>query len=610
MERATTAVAIILLAVVAPYGGAQWSFVSASPSAGPKCVNQYPQRPLCKFVDSLTSRKIEVLDGTKSLTIGAYQIYQKFHRDLPPTKQYAYGTSEKTASFPGPIVVAKRGIDTKVTWQNNLKDNQHMFTVDPTLMMGVKWPIKGIPIIVHRHGGEQPSAIDGNPDAWFTQYGQYGPAYSGNTFNYPNDQEPATIWFHDHMVGMTRLNVAAGLAGLWIITDPEDKTEQALNELVPAGRTLPLAIADRMFFPNGSINYPNVGNVPKVHPNWIPEWMGDTITVNGVVWPYLKARPAMYRFKVLGASNDRFYKLKFVCAGRKDYPNFTPPLAGPELDIIEVASDGGYLARPVYSKSLLVAPGERHDILVDFSNLPASCNDVILTNEANAPFPGGEPVDESTSLVMRIIIARKTKVPAGEVPAKLNDIPAINFAKIDKVRWHTLIEQLDPSGQPLGVHIDGLDYRSPTTDFPRENSNELWHFINLSADAHPLHLHLISFRGVSRRPFNVAAYQSKTCSFTNKKKPTCFTGPREMVMPNEEGWKDTMIAYPGYVLSIWAGWHSKNGKPFPFDPTTGPGYVYHCHMLDHEDNDMMRPFKVVKAGSSGGNSMGGSGSMM
>ncbi|CAI5494577.1 unnamed protein product [Closterium sp. Naga37s-1] len=364
--------------------------------------------------------------------------------------------------------------------------------------------------VVHRHGGSQQSYYDGHPLAWFTQYGEKGPTYYSKNYKYVND-EASTVWYHDHMAGMTRLNVAAGMAGLFIITDP--KVESKYTWLPPPSRTIPLAIADRLFFANGSINYPNVGIVPKVHPNWIPEYLGNTNMVNGVVWPYLKIRPALYRFKVLGASNARFYDLKFVCAQRGDYPNFVPPLTGKVLQMIEY-------------------------------------------------------------------------------------VPRINFRDVQRVRWHRLVEEMDPkTNLPIRVTIDNLGFMDPVRDYPKQGTNEIWHIINLSADAHPFHIHLIDHRPIARRAFDVAGFQAGRCSFRKSdKKPACWTSGRIPVDPIERGWKDTTPAYPGQVLTLWAGWKDNNGRPLQFDASVGPGYVYHCHMLDHEDNDMMRPFKIVPNG--------------
>ncbi|CAI5471191.1 unnamed protein product [Closterium sp. Yama58-4] len=496
--------------------------------AGPGCVNAFPAKPLCKFVDSLASRVIPVLDGGsgKTLSIGVYQTYQKFHRDLPPTKIYAYGMSEKTASYPGPTIVAKKGVTTRVTWCNRLQDRQHMFTQDHTLMKGMPKPKKGgVPI--------DPNGDERNMKTW----------------------------------------------------------------LPPWKRTVPLAIADRLFFKNGSINFPNVGVDPKVHPNWIPEYIGDTIVVNGVVWPYLRVRPAVYRFLLLGAANARFFNLRFQCAARGDYPNFVPPLRGSVINFALIGSDGGYLQRPVYLSSLLLAPGERYDILVDFAAAQqgGACRDVIVTNDAAAPYPGGEAVDGNTGVVMRFVILDRSPFKASSIPRRIVPVPSIDFSKIHRVRWKKLVETANPiSGMPERVTIDGLRYMDTATEIPVQGTSEIWHIINLSADAHPIHLHLVQFRVVSRRAFDAQAYQANKCSFTSKNRPSCFVGPEMKAQKHEIGWKDTVPALPGQVLTFWVGWYGQDGKPFEFDPTTGPGYVWHCHILDHEDNDMMRPLKIRK----------------
>ncbi|CAI7845788.1 unnamed protein product [Closterium sp. NIES-53] len=416
----------------------------AATSAGPRCTNRFPRKPLCKFVDDIASNPLAVIDGTtgKMVKIGVYQIYQKFHRDLPATKQYVYGKDEKTAAYPGPVIVAQRGVETKVYYENHLLDRQHMFTVDYTLMPGIPKPkLGGIPVgmskcearlacyhsysslpasfsltschfasgllatprvasslpltyhhvsvfppsvfvVPHRHGGEQQSDSDGHPQAWFTQFGETGPTFKSRLYTYSNKQNPAAIWYHDHTLGWTRLNTVAGIGGLYVIKDPKGY-EKDLGWLPSGAREVALAIADRMFFANGSINYPNVGNVPRVHPNWNPEYLGNTIVVNGKVsmtfssrldrarlstatrplkfnatrtcsspcfpslppppsahqvWPYMRVRPAMYRMRLLNAANARVFNLKWVCAARADYPNFVPPIQGPAMSVIQFHS--------------------------------------------------------------------------------------------------------------------------------------------------------------------------------------------------------------------------------------------------------------------------------
>ncbi|CAI5982535.1 unnamed protein product [Closterium sp. NIES-65] len=504
-----------------------------TPAAGPKCRNAFPARALCKFVDDLATTMrvaVDTSDG-KLVRIGVFQIYQKFHRDLPPTKQYAYGLNQRTAAFPGPtilahkgkdtqvntcsaafpgpIILAHKGKDTQIFWSNRITDRKHMIQLDDTLMIPMP-KHGGVPIVPHRqgvphrhggethsiydghpqfgekgpkfstqlyhyhnnqrpsimwHGGETHSIYDGHPQAWFTQFGEKGPKFSTRLYHYHNNQRPSIVWYHDHAIAITRINVMAGMAGLYVIVDPKGE-EREINKWAPLPGGpffMPLAIADRMFFPNGSVNYPTDGVVPKEHPHWQPEFFGDTITVNGKVWPFFRVRRALYRLPILGASNARFYHLRFQCAVRGDYHDFKPPFRGPIIPMTQYAvrgdypdfkppfrgpiipmtqigsdgcyfsrplrmlgvlvapgerafpsplsslsprlthpltsptpagsaigSDGGYLARPLRMRSVLVAPGERLDMLVDFNEAPSWCRDVLLTNDARAPYPAGE----------------------------------------------------------------------------------------------------------------------------------------------------------------------------------------------------------------------------
>ncbi|CAI5467971.1 unnamed protein product [Closterium sp. Yama58-4] len=551
-----------------------------------------PAEPVASWT---ASNPLAVIDGTtgKLVKIGIYQIYQKFHRDLPATKQYVYGKDEKTAAYPGPVIVAQRGVETKVYFENHLLDKQHMFTVDYTLMPGIPKPkLGGIPVVIHRHGGEQQSDSDGHPQAWFTQFGETGPTFKSRLYTYANKQNPAAIWYHDHTLGWTRLNTVAGIGGLYVIKDPKGY-ERKMGWLPSGAREVALAIADRMFFANGSINYPNVGNVPRVHPNWNPEYLGDTIVVNGKVWPYMRVRPAMYRMRLLNAANARVFNLKWVCAARVDYPNFVPPIHGPAMSVIQIGTDGGYLVRPVRRTEVLLAPGERVDLLVDFSLVPSDCKDVIITNDARAPYPAGQPVTAETGVVMRINILNKKRIPSPTIPKKISWMPKV--PPINKERYATLVEIMQRgTNLPIRVTIDGKSYMDPVTETPKQGDTEAWYLINLSADAHPMHLHLVQHRPAWRRPFDVAGYQSGRCSFTDKTKPSCYTGNRQLVGYHERGWKDTTLALPGHVLKIIMTFKRQDMMPYEFDASTGPGYVWHCHILDHEDNDMMRPLVITK----------------
>ncbi|CAI7836155.1 unnamed protein product [Closterium sp. NIES-53] len=464
-----------------------------------------------------------------------------------------------------------------------------------------------------------------------TAYSEVGRAFRTRLYRYPNHQLPTTLWYHDHAIGITRLNVAAGLAGLFLLTDPRG-VERTLTWLPQGEFEVPLALSDRSFFPNGSIDYPSQGVLPRVHPHWVPEYLGDTILVTGKVWPYLNVRRALYRFRVLGGGNTRFFNLRFICATPRNYPNFTPPFTGDKLPIIvlpitnlllhfpstnpqpsthpctsptpflvsppvfQIGSDGGYLPQPAVRSSLLVAPGERYDILVDFSTLRSSCADVILTNDARAPFPAGQPVTNDTAVVMRFIVDHhNARLPAPRIPKSLVAVPPIDTSRVVLERWITAVEETDPAtGLPVRLLLGGLPYSAPPTEMPRENSEELWHLINTTPDAHPIHLHLIQHRPLWRRPFDLAAYNGGACSFTNSSLPSCLTAAQQQVAAYERGWKDTTILPPGHVLTLWTPWYSQDGTPFPFDPTRGPGYVWHCHILEHEDNEMMHSLIITK----------------
>ncbi|CAI7914214.1 unnamed protein product, partial [Closterium sp. NIES-53] len=585
-----------------------------TPAAGPKCRNAFPARALCKFVDDLATTMrvaVDTRDG-KLVRIGVYQIYQKFHRDLPPTKQYAYGLNQRTAAFPGPTILAQKGKDTQIYWSNHIKDKKHMIQLDDTLM--IPMPKKGgVPIVPHRHGGETHSTYDGHPQAWFTQFGDKGPTYSTQLYHYHNSQRPSIVWYHDHAIAITRINVMAGMAGLYVIMDPKGE-EKEINKWAPLPGGpffMPLAIADRIFFPNGSVNYPVDGVVPKEHPHWQPEFFGDTITVNGKVWPYLRVRRALYRLPILGASNARFYHLRFQCAVRGDYHDFKPPFRGPIIPMTQIGSDGGYLARPLRMRNVLVAPGERLDMLVDFNEAPSWCRDVLLTNDARAPFPAGERVSPDTAVIMRFILTKGKAIPAPPLPKLIAPIAPLNFKQVTKSRWHVLGERTDPdTDMPTVIQLDGKGFFHPATEILKNGAVEVWHIINPSADSHPIHLHLLQHRPFARRPFNSQAFLSDDCAFYpypgypsslsatasasslatssspagsitrssiigtssgasssggsggiisrdggtgssgEDKLPSCFTGRSRKVDLNEQGWKDTTKSHPGEVLSI------------------------------------------------------------
>ena len=597
--------------------------IKLDPMDIPKYVNQLSKPPVYKPCISNKWRPFGHSRIKHSYTIDISEFDQQIlPPGLPQTKVWGYGgliydkktgKAKYSRSAPGATFEATRGVPIEVKWINKL-EGRHLFAVDPTLHwanpnhmpahnLPKPWPAFPpgfekaqfpVPIVTHLHGGENKSVDDGHPEAWFTFDGKHGPDYRTSKYYYPNKQQSATLWYHDHALGITRLNVYAGLAGFYLLRDcsgPEGRL------CLPKGKyEIPLVIQDRMFHTDGSLLFNNVGVNPDIHPYWVPEFFGDTIMVNGKVWPNLNVDRRQYRFRVLNGSNARFYHLKMSNG----------------MTFTQIGTDGGFLPKPAELTSLLIAPGERADLLVDFSQIPPGTK-IRLLNDANAPFPGGEGADPNTvGQIMQFTVpadARKPVKPR-KLPDKLNSLPLL---KPDRKRILTLNEVMGPNG-PTMVLLDGQMWSSVISETPRVGSTEEWVIANLTADTHPIHLHLVQFQLLNRQDFDASGYSIKweeVNGMAPLMHPTIevpvepFLSPSGPIMPddNELGWKDTVRMNPGQVTRIrvrFAPQDVPSGgvKPgenlFPFDPTTEPGYVWHCHILDHEDNEMMRPYKVIK----------------
>lgn len=547
------------------------------------------------------------------------------------------------ASFihsPSGTFEATRGTPTIVKWINNINDPQP-FAVDPTLKWanptGLFPPADAVPqpypafppgwdgvqttlntqspvaLVPHLHGAEVASQYDGGPEHWWTSTGLQGPDYNTYTptdanaavYYYDNAQEANTLWYHDHALGITRINVMSGLAGYYLLRDPFNSFDQYLTTTFQYGVSeIPIAIQDRTFQTNGEFWYPNVGLNPTIHPYWNPEFFGDTIMVNGLVWPNLDITPGWYRFRLLDGSNARFYTMTL-----KDQTT------GLKLPFIQIGSDGGYLKAPVTLKELTIAPGERADILVDFSGI-APGTKIIVENKAKAPFPNGaQPDPQTTGQIMQFTVkpagtAVTQGVAAVSVPASLNPTLTGAFPTLPApsvTRYITLLEIMGPAGTPVMVTINGQYYDGTATETPTNGTTEEWVIINLTGDTHPIHTHLATFQLVSRQVFKAGKYTTDwlnlnaaggTPPFARtyiplELAPTAYLqGKAAAPTPAEMSWKDTIQMHPGEVTTIRIRFTQQDGTAFPFDPTLGPGYVWHCHILDHEDNEMMRPLVI------------------
>ena len=594
--------------------------------------------------------------------------------------------------WPSFTIEAQRGKKLDVEVRNDLFDLTYKdvnIPADQTIMMsGVPTtgdpltdPYEGpVPISIHLHGGEVQSTSDGGPYSWFTPgYALTGKGWDqgvGKVLHYPNTQEAATIWYHEHsQLGLTRINVYAGMAGFYFLRGPDEENDKLpgwskddfVQEVTPEGKVadalhpgaylpeIEIAIQDRVFDTYGQLYYPVDPTNPNIHPFWSPEFFGDVITVNGKSWPYLSVAPRKYRFHLLNGSNARFYNMWLQ--------DLATDNMGPA--IVQVGTDGGLLDAPAMfgpGEKLLLGNGERADVIIDFSKVEPGTI-LTLMNDANAPYPTGDPVDEGTTdRIMQFVVngkmvnnnnKNKTGTDKSMVPNKLRNTPLVKLTDFkgklnitpDVTRQLTLNEVIgmDENGEetgPLMVLLNNSRFEDmpemgmfgEVSEKPVEGTTEKWQLINLTMDAHPIHMHLVQFQLVSRQEFDTEAYMEEYMnSFTgvnggmdgmymgaegppflydiknsdgaiggNPSVTPYLFGDVIHADPNERGWKDVIKAYPGQIMTYMVRFAPTDmplATPkllarYCFDPSVGPGYVWHCHIIEHEDNDMMRPLNV------------------
>ncbi len=482
------------------------------------------------------------------------QTYQSLHGELPDTLIWGY-----EGTWPGPVINVRRNEKVLIKWENHLP-KKHFLPVDKTLHGEMDVP--EVRSVVHVHGARVRPESDGYPEAWFTDnFNRTGPYFNRQVYWYPNRQPAATLWYHDHAMGITRLNVYAGLAGFYLI---RDSLEKKLN--LPRGDyEIPLLIQDRSFNPDGSLFYPSQPQppVPGIDPCITPGVDGEMILVNGKVWPYLEVEPRKYRLRFLNGSNHRFYRMR----------------CDPELPLYQIGTDGGFLTAPVRLAELTLAPAERADVIADFSNYQGK--HLILRNNAPTPFPAGTPVDpETTGQVMEFRVVLPLKGKDGScLPDQLCPVVPIP-ERLAKVRRDlSMVVRRDQYGR-LVFLLNGKAWHDPVTEEPRRGAVEIWNLINPGFVAHPIHLHQVQFQLLNRQPFDAGHF--------NRTQEIVFTGPPAAPVPAEQGWKDTVRNAPAEVTRIIVR----------FGPYTGR-YVWHCHLLEHEDYDMMRPLNVLPFAAKG-----------
>ncbi len=506
-----------------------------------------------KFVDPLPIPPVLKPKGqTEEFTyyeVTMKEAKQSLHRDLPDTTIWGY-----EGIYPGPTIEVTKGEKTRVKWMNELPQN-HLFPIDHTVH-GAGKEVPDVRTVVHLHGGRTKPSSDGYPDAWFSRgFSQVGSFFKKSIYQYNNRQSARLLWYHDHAIGLTRLNIYAGLAGFYFI---RDQHEFELN--LPKGKyEIPLFIQDRSFNEDGSLHYPvkPAENPSGIIPSIIPSFFGETIVVNGKVWPYLEVEPRKYRFRLLNASNARYFHMM---------------LDSSQL-FYQIGSDSGFLEKPIGMKSLLIAPAERLDVIIDFSNLYGKS--ITLKNDAPTHFPGGEPVDPATTgIVMQFrVIKPLSSIDTSVIPSDLRSIRWLNKNSAIQNRFLQLNEEKDQYGRFFFL-LDKKKWDEPISEKPQVGTNEIWNFVNVTGDDHPIHIHLVQFQLLERRPYDVDHFKQ-----TYRIK---YTGPPVPAQLGEHAWKDTIRCPPGYITRII----------IPFFPYTGQ-YVWHCHMLEHEDYEMMRPYSVL-----------------
>jgi spore coat protein A len=525
---------------------------------------------LAPYVDPLPiPRVIRSTDNpTEILELEMIQFQQKVHRDLPATTVWGYN-----GSWPGPTIEARSGQSLNISWISKLPTT-HLLPIDHSIH-GAEATLPLVRNVAHLHGACALPEDDGYPEAWFTAHGERGPKFNPRPSSYPNCQASATLWYHDHALGITRLNVYAGLAGFYLI---RDQTEKALN-LPQDEFEIPLMLQDRLFHRDGSLYYPKVLNGPKEHPIWIQELYGDLNCVNGKVAPFLEVEPRKYRFRILNAANSRFYHLRLFnsdAGGEVINQSFEVPSFG------QIGTDGGLLPVPLELRYLLMAPGERFDVVIDFSGYEGKF--LSLINDAPAPYTmGGQFLAEEVMLfkVTKPLTSKDTSV----VPDVLMPFEPLNPTYATRERLLLVSEKERPSdGYVITGLLGNARWHEPITEDPKAGSTEIWSFVNITGDVHPLHVHLVQFQVLNRQAFDVPTYQQ-----TGK---LVFIGKPMAPESNERpARKDTVKSYPGYVTRIIMRFDLPHGAPVT--PGQELVYVWHCHILEHEDNEMMRPYKVI-----------------
>ncbi len=462
-----------------------------------------------------------VLEPTRTdAGIDYYEMTQKVGRVeiLPGLKTEVWGYD---GIFPGPTVQSRRGRKIVVRQHNELP----------------------VPVSTHLHGGRTPPESDGYPTDLIMpkkmdnhSMQDHGSMNMGSSrpfkdYVYPMEQRAATLWYHDHRMDYTGPQVWRGLAGFHIIRDDEEE----VLPLPKGDKEIPLMICDRSFDRDGSFLYPSLDpslqDKPGVEDDYMDGVLGDTILVNGAPWPYMEVSNTKYRFRILNASNARRYELALE------------PSNGASL--VQIGSDGGLLGAPIPHRAIRIAQAERFDVVIDFSKYDVG-DEVTLKNRMGL---------EKTADVMRFRITHKENDDS-RVPLRLSDtteFDALEESDARRTREFRFTRVADKGRTMWGINGEPFDPGLMAAR-PELGSTEVWH-LRAAPAGHPIHLHLVHFKVLSR----------------NGGKPR----------PTDSGWKDTVDLTSGEEARVLARFDGYKGR-----------YVFHCHNLEHEDMMMMANFEV------------------
>lgn len=500
---------------------------------------------LDRFIDPLPIPRVfnPALDG--SYTVATREMKHLLHSHIGPvTTVWGYGDGDGF-SYPGPTFEIRRGSVAQVLWKNQLADNAsatHYLDIDPSVLAAVHGAEDNRKMVVHLHGGHIAAAVDGYPTDTLLP-GQE--AY----YNYGIDQQAATLWYHDHALGNTRLNVYMGLAGFFLVRDDFEDALINSGQLPARQHEIPLVLQDRRIKKDGSLSYDKLFD---------DSFFGDVMVVNGKAWPYMMVETRQYRFRVLNGSNSRTYNLQ---------------LGEAKLPFKVIGTDGGLLPALITIDSLILSPGERADIIIDFgANGLASGDDITLIN--TTPSRHDEMKDETPiHEVMQFRVHGQVNDQI-TLPDTLRPMTRIPASAAVKKRNFRLNDKYDSRVGDSEWTINGLHFHD-ITEVVQNGSVEIWNWVNKSEMEHPMHIHLVQSQVLGR-------YRLE-----ETKDGKLVPGANLGLDPHETGWKDTVRVGPREFVQVIARFE---GQASGLSEELFP---YHCHILEHEDHEMMRQFRLV-----------------